>query len=245
MLYNFKSYVVDYDYCFNDKKNTVIFLHGWGGNKHSFELLKKYLINSHNILSISMPPYFLSKNIKDKSVLSLTIFDYADMIENLIKLHSIETIDIVCHSFGFRVTLILASRIKLKSLIVTGGAGIKFERNFINQIKFDHTLLLNRTHHLPLKKINGDYSLLSNNVDKATFKNIVNTDLKFFIKNIDCPTLLFWGKNDKDTPIKIFKYLKNNLKNCEHSIVKSGHFAYLDCHSKFVNLSLNFLRRNL
>lgn len=241
MYFSYKTYLVDYEYIYNQNNETIVFLHGWGGNKHSFNYLKKYLETNYNILSISLPPYFLSKN-QSSSILSLTIFDYADMVEDLIKLHNITTPNIICHSFGFRIALILSANMNLKSIIITGGAGIKIKKSIIEEINLNQKIILNKYHHLPFKQKSNDYSLLKFFIDKQTFKNIIKVDLKKYVKYITCPTFLFWGKKDKDTNMKIFKFLKKNIKNCKYNIVNSGHFAYLDFNKQFVNKSLNFLR---
>ena len=32
-----KSEIIDYDYFYNTHNETILFLHGWGGNKFSFD----------------------------------------------------------------------------------------------------------------------------------------------------------------------------------------------------------------
>ena len=135
MIYLFKGYQVDYNYIFNNKTTTIIFLHGWGGNKNSFSNLERYLINNFNILKISFPPYFLSKNQRLKSVVPLTIYDYKELVLNLIMLHNINTTYIVCHSFGFRIALLLFSKkLNIEKLVVTGGAGINFDKSLFKTL---------------------------------------------------------------------------------------------------------------
>ena len=99
----FKSFNVEYDFENSNKNTTIMFFHGWGGNKNSFALLHKYLSKDYNLLSISFPPYFLSKS---KSVNSLNLYDYITLLENICVLHNIKNCIIICHSFGFRITLL-------------------------------------------------------------------------------------------------------------------------------------------
>ena len=53
------------------------------------------------------------------------LFDYEKLIMQILSLHNIENPIIICHSFGFRVATILKEKIKIKKIIVTGGAGPK------------------------------------------------------------------------------------------------------------------------
>jgi len=238
MIYLFKGYQIDYDYTFNNKKTTIIFLHGWGGNKFSFCQLEKFLNQNFNILKISFPPYFMSTNKNLKSTLALTIYDYRDIVLNLIILHNIKSIYIICHSFGFRIALLLFSKkLNIQKLIVTGGAGINFEKSRIKTISLNSKILFSKQTKIT---IDCDYNKL-NFCDKQTFKNIVNKNLKNYSSLINCNTLLFWGKNDKDTPIKICKFLKHKVKNSQAKIVKSDHFAYLNFSKEFINETLKFI----
>ena len=50
---------------------------------------------------------------------------------------------------------------------------------------------------------------------KKTFLNIVNTNLEKYAININVPTILFWGLNDKETPFYMAKRLKRLVKDCE------------------------------
>ena len=240
MKFLFKNYVVDYEYINSDKNTTILFLHGWGGNLHSFDILKKYLKSSYNLLSISMPPYFLEH---EENVTPLNMNDYLELTLNILKLLNIKKIIIICHSFGFRVALmLLSSKRQVEKLIVTGGAGVSLEKNMFETISFNQKLLINKLKHFEYRNsIKTDYSVL-NDIDKISFKNIVNKNLKEYVKLIDCPTLLFWGKNDSATPIKIFKYLKKKIKNNISILTTSDHFCYIKESGKFINAVLNFLK---
>ena len=52
MKFCYKGFLIDYDYIFNFHKENIIFLHGWGGDKKSFEFMYNLLTNKFNILSI-------------------------------------------------------------------------------------------------------------------------------------------------------------------------------------------------
>ena len=61
----FKSEVIDYNFYNNKKHATVIFLHGWGGNKNSFFNTIKLLKSKFNILTITIPTVDETSSIFD------------------------------------------------------------------------------------------------------------------------------------------------------------------------------------
>ena len=234
MFYIFKNEVVDYNFINSKQTDTILFLHGWGGNKFSFQQTINLVKSKFNILTITMPTINTTTSIWN-------LFDYLTLIENLLQLHSILNPIVICHSFGFRIAMLLSKKIKIKKIIVTGGAGPKKDDIFRKIIKNHNKIMLN---HIKFKNFykkiaSRDYLSLSNN-NRETFKNIVNLNLKFAIK-LNCPTLLFWGKKDKETPMWIAKLLqqKNDLKLIK---TKGDHFTYLSDIAQFNHEVLIFLK---
>ncbi len=233
MIYLYKQELIDYDFFDNKSKNTILFLHGWGGNKYSFDDSINLLKNKFNILRITLPT-------TDPTNSSWTLLDYTEIVELILHLLNIKKVIIICHSFGFRICSILNNKIDIEKLVVTGGAGLKKSNIFLRTIKQNNKILLSQSKYKYLyKKIaSSDYRDLSKN-NKITFKNIVNFNSKNFIK-FACPILLFWGKNDKETPIWMAKVItkKNNAK----LITTDGnHFTYLYESALFKNKILEFL----
>ena len=62
-----------------------------------------------------------------------------------------------------------------------------------------------------------------------TFQNIIHLDLRKYYQKILNETLILWGSNDKDTPLKDGKYLNKVIKNSALIIYKNAeHFSYLN-----------------
>lgn len=237
----YKSYSIEYEYIYKKSNDTIVFLHGWGGNKNSFNFLHCYLQN-YNVLAISFPPYFTKTDYIDSSV-SLCMQDYLEILTTILKLHNIASAHIVCHSFGFRICLMLfATSFEIKSVVVTGGAGINLYKNIFNNLKLYNKIIWNKKLNIVDKNL--DINMLKN-TDKKTFKNIVNQDLTLYSKLIKKSMLIFWGKYDTATPIKIANILNKHNKNSKKVIVKSDHFAYLNFHNLFTKEVLNFLKEKV
>lgn len=185
--------------------------------------------NDKNIL-IDFPPFGQSWTIKSP----WTIYDYAKLTCLVLKKEKVDECDIICHSFGARVAVVLCANksVKVNHLIITAGAGIRrkgiklYAKKLSNKIK----RILNK------KAIVGskEYIELSP-VMKKTFSNIVEEDLSNLSKTIIVKTLLIYGDKDKETPLYIAKKFKKNIKNSKLIIYKGcGHFAYLEKYDTFI-----------
>ena len=236
MKFLFKNEVVDYEFIFQNKPNTILFLHGWGGNKNSFYQLEKLLKQNFNILKTTMPT-------TNGTLLPWNLFDYCELVENLIQLVGVKNLHIVCHSFGFRVALLLNKKIAITKIIITGGAGI-FKNNLLRKIKVQNNKILlqnSRNKFLYNSIASEDYKSLSN-TGKITFKNIVNLNLISCLK-FHSEMMLFWGKKDNATKLWIAKKIKR-INNCKLIVSKSDHFAYLKDNVRFCHFALNFLKNS-
>lgn len=233
MNFIFNGEIIDYDFLFNYHNTTILFLHGWGGNKNSFISSINLLKSKFNILTITIPTTQDTQNIWDMD-------KFCNLVLSILICHNISNIIIVCHSFGFRICSLLNGKVNILKLVITGGAGLKKISIFKKITQNNTRILLN--HHKFKNLFNNiaskDYKVLSNK-NKNTFKNVVNFNIKNLIK-FNCPILLFWGNKDKETPLWIMKKIKQ--KNTVKSIVvKGGHFAYLTENFLFNNKLLEFI----
>lgn len=233
MKFIFKSEIIDYDYFDSNSKNTILFLHGWGGNKNSFLSTINLLKNTFNIISITMPTIENTNTIWDLS-------DYRELVLRILSCHNFSNVIIICHSFGFRVACKLNGFINIEKIVATGGAGLRKINIFKTIENTNNSILLRQ------KKFNYLYNLIASKdyialskINKLTFKNIVNEDCKNLI-SFNCPMLLFWGKFDSSTPIWIAKKIKQK-NSAKLYVVNSDHFAYLNKNALFNNLVRKFV----
>ena len=180
------------------------------------------------------------------------------MIRDFIKDENIYKPTIIAHSFGGRLATLITGYYKdnIDKLVLIDTAGIKRGKNIFKLIKQTTYKLLKklqilvpkRKRNLYLKRLinifgSNDYRVLNNDMRK-TFRNIINEDLKYYIKNIDIETLIIWGKKDKDTPFRDAKYMEKNIDNSVLVTLKdAGHFSYLN-YPTLVNKIINdFLKK--
>lgn len=230
MKFLFKGEIINYDFCFG-KEKSVLFLHGWGADKNAFASTINLLKNKFNILTLTMP------TIKETSFV-WSLQDYANLVLNLLKLHNIKQVYIICHSFGFRVASLIGKSFKIEKIVVTGGAGLKLNNIFKELEQNNKKIFLNKWKFLYSSIASEDYKNLSK-INKQTFKNIVNLNTKNLIC-FTCPMLLFWGNKDKETPPAFAKII-NRHNNCKLIITKGAHFSYLKNNALFNNEVIEFL----
>ena len=196
-----------------NSNKTILILPGWGNTRETFKYITSYFSKDYTIYIIDYPGFGNSPTINKE----LTIYDYAQIINKLIKKEKIINPIIIAHSFGGRLSAILLGKYNLKvdKIILIDVAGIKLTKN-----KFKEKL--NKYF------ASTDYNNLQLSMRK-TFINIVNEDLRKYYKKINTETLIIWGEKDNDTPLKDGKYLNKIIKNSSLIIYKNRtHFSYLE-----------------
>ena len=139
--------------------------------------------------------------------------------------------------------MLATSNIVIEKIVITGGAGIKLKPNLFKKLNNQfHTILLKSHPEYFNIFASSEYTTLSQ-IDRQTFKNIVNKNLTNFIKFLKCPTLLFWGKKDTATPIKMLKIIKKIKPDVTCKIIKNGtHFCYLEQSNLFIDCCQNLIK---
>ena len=229
----------------NSNQPTILLLHGWGGNLNSFRYLEKSLISQDfSVLTIDFPGFGGS----DMPPETFTIQDYYKIISELLNAEKLSKVNVIGHSFGGRVAIMLAGLEpdKVNKLVLVDSAGIKPKFSIVKKFKIlKYKILKNLKQKGFIKREldnygSDDYKAMPQTL-KPVFNNIVNTDLSDIAKSIIAPTLLIWGTADKDTPIYMAKKLNKFIK--DSAIIKfekCGHFCYLDRPQEFEKIVTNF-----
>lgn len=216
---------------------NIVFLHGWGGNASAFLFVAKRLKDRFRCTVFDMYGFGMTP----EPDVPLTVKDYADGVYFELKKAGVDDCTIVGHSFGGRVAMEIAAGHPefVRSLVLVDSAGIKPKRGLKYYIKvFTHKILKK----LGSKGLKGskDYQVLSP-IMKKTFVNVVNYDQTPFLKDIVCPTAIFWGRKDKVTPLYMAKKLNDGISDSEIFYLDGGHFAYIQDDKTFVAVLSAFL----
>jgi len=207
---------------YGESHKAVVFLHGWGGNCESFKFVKEKLESNIKTVFIDFPPF--GKSDEPAEIFSMQ--DYVNICIKIFEINNIQKPILIGHSFGGRVAIMLASLGYASKLILVNSAGIKPKFNLKKYLKIKTYKLLKKI-GCTVKSGSKDYLQLSSNM-KKTFVNIVNTFLEKYAILIVIPTIIYWGKKDRETPLYMAKKLNKLIKNSELVVLdNAGHFSYL------------------
>lgn len=225
----------------NNKNRTIVMLHGWGQNIEMMKFIGDKL--DEDVLIIDLPGFGKSK--EPDTVLS--IYDYANLVHDLISNLKIKNIILIGHSFGGKIALAYASKYKVEKLVLLASP-FKSKENKINirtkvLKKLKKVPGLNKLEEFAKKHIGStDYKNASGIMREILVKH-VNLDITEDVKKITCPTLIIWGDNDECVPVSDGKLLEKLIKD-SGLIVFEGctHYAYLERLDQLIRILNEFFK---
>ncbi len=224
----------------------VLLLHGWGGNIESWLPVTEHLAKKCRVTVLDFPGHGGSGSPPNSG---WSVDDYRDFTAEFLEKAGIAPCDIVAHSFGGRVALLLAAtRPELVSrMLLTGCAGLLPRRSAASKAKSSvFHALKNVSDHIPggkalREKVAGhlgstDYRALAPGM-RATFVKVVNQDLAPVLPRISAETLLVFGRNDQETPLWMGEALRDGIRGSALVVLENaGHFAYLEQCAAFLRI---------
>lgn len=240
MKINVKS--IGINYIQYGEGSDIVLLHGWGQNIEMMKPLGDKLQKQHRITIIDLPGFGESEEPKE----ALTIYDYNEIVEELLKKLKIKNPILIGHSFGGRIAMIYASRNKTEKVVLFGSPCIA--RNpkpslKVRILKFMKKVPVVKNLEGFAKKHIGsrDYKNASEMMRKILV-NTVNADLSECCKRIKCPTLLIWGEKDSEVDVEEAKIIESMIEDAGLIVLpNSTHYAYLENLNHVVNILKNFL----
>lgn len=225
----------------------IFLFHGWGGNSNSLYPIGSVLEKDYKVIYIDFPGFGKS----DVPLKSFDGEDYKNLILKFIDSLNLKGYAIIGHSFGGRIGIRIAKERKeeVKALILIDSAGIR-DKKTLKQRFTEKTFKLLKKLVIKLFKGKSQEKILNNlrkifgskdykSVNGAmrdTLVKIVNEDLSSIMSEIDTKTLIIWGENDKELPLRHAYIIKEKIKNSKLVIIKNaGHFPYLDNLTKVIS----------
>ena len=162
--------------------------------------------------------------------------DYATEVKEYMRKNRIVRPMVIGHSFGGRVAIKMASQDSeiFQKIVLASSAGLKPKNSPKKIIKRCAFNVLKK--FINKEKLSAFYSKDYNALDsvmKKSFKLIVSEHLDGVLDKISVPTLIVYGKNDKETPPYMAKRFNKNIKNSKLLALNAGHFCFIDCPHKF------------
>ncbi len=229
---------------------AVVLLHGWGGRVESFRPVFDFLRPRFKVYALDLPGFGRS----DEPPAPWGVGNYAAVVADFCTELGLEKADVVAHSFGGRVALVLAADFpdRVERLVLIDSAGIKPKRTLSYHLR---VAVAKAARSLAVlgsggRKVKAALSALTGSKDyretegvmRATFVRVVNHDLRPLLPGIKAPTLLIWGEKDADTPLSDGQTMEQEIANAGLVILKNaGHFSYLDAFPQFCRVLSAFL----
>lgn len=224
-----KNTSINYVFYENKSKESLVFLHGWGQNIEMMMGLAKPFVKKYNVLILDLPGF--GSSAEPDNVWS--IYDYAEMLDLVLKELKIKNPILIGHSFGGKISLCYAIKYNPKKIVLLASPfkkKIKKETFKVKVYKFIKKIPgLNKLENFVKKHVGStDYKNASEKMRKILV-NHVNLDLTSELSKIKCPTLLIWGTNDEAVPIEDGQELEKLINNAG-LVVYEGctHYAYLE-----------------
>ncbi len=222
--------------------SDVVLLHGWGQNIAMMKPIGDRLQKNHRITILDFPGFGESEEPKT----ALTVYDYCEILEELLKKLKVKKPVIMGHSFGGRIAIIYASRNEVEKVVLFGSPCIRKEVKPSLKLR-----MLKSLKKIPgINKLEGfaknhmgsrDYKNASE-IMKKILVNVVNEDLSECAKKINVPTLLIWGDRDTEAPVEDAKELEKIIPDAGLIVLpNSTHYAYLENLPQVINILNNLL----
>lgn len=246
-------------YCEQHGEGTpgVLLLHGWGCSTELWKPVTERLSKRTCVTVLDFPGHGKS----GRPPVPWGTEAYCEMVAQLIQTLGIEGCDIIGHSHGGRVTLLLAAEHPelVGRLVLTGSAGLRgkptpqqqkrsqqYKRlrsisDAMDKMKIFGSLPEKLRVALRKKYGSTDYNALDDEMRK-TFIKVVNTDLAEQLPQIKASTLLVWGSEDAETPLWMGKTMEEKIPDAGLVVLQGGgHYAYLEKLGDFLRIVEQFL----
>lgn len=218
----------------------IILLHGWGQNIQMMKPLGDYFADRFRITILDLPGFGESEEPKGKWRMQ----EYSDMLEEFISKLQIKKPIVIGHSFGGRLAIRYSASHPVEKLVLFGSPCIRIQEELPITVK-----VLKSLKQLPglydlgeyMKQYIGsrDYKAASP-VMRQTLVEVVNEDLSKYAREIEEPTLLIWGDQDTEAPVKEAQELEKIMVDAALIILPGTHYAYLENLGRVVSILNSF-----
>lgn len=239
------------NYTREGKGKSLVFLHGWGADLGSFNVLTDTLKQTYDIIAIDFPGF---GNSPEPSF-AWNLDNYTEMTLELLNALNLSSPVLIGHSFGGRVAIKLSQKMVIDRMILINSAGIKPKRHWHYYFKVYGYKLFKTVANLPVMRFilkepleayrelysSSDYKQASP-VMKQVLSKVVNEDLRHILKSIEVPVLLIWGDQDASTPLSDAQLMASLIPDAGLVVYDGvGHFSYVEQPSRTIAIINSFV----
>nr|WP_314399505.1 alpha/beta hydrolase [uncultured Campylobacter sp.] len=228
--YGGKIYRISYEIVNPANKDVALFLHGWGANK---EIMKKafgtYFKDFRHVY-VDMPGFGASSMHG-----ALATKDYAKIMKSFLDELGANPKIIFGHSFGGKVATLLnpeyLALLSSAGIVAKKPLWVRFKIALFKFLKMFGLGFLYK--FFATKDVKGMSKTMY-----ETLKNVVDEDFSSKFADFGGKAFIFWGEEDKATPLKSGERVSRLIKNSEFHALKGDHFFFL-LHARYIDGVVN------
>lgn len=218
------------------EKPPLLLIHGFASSTYTFNRIVPLLKEHFSIVAIDLPGFGRSEKTGS---FRYSFHNYASLIGYCLDYFQLNKSYIVGHSMGGQVALYFAKTApeRVNKLVLLNSSGYLKKANksliYLSYLPFFdyflHYYIKRKAVHEHLKNVLFNQSLISEEMiehfgkplyDKNFYKALINLGrnregdlMTSELNEINIPTLLLWGENDKVVPVTVGQQLVNDLPN--------------------------------
>lgn len=230
----------------------VVLLHGWGTSAESLSVVAKALEDRSRVYALDLPGFGWTPS----AATTWGTWEYASYVGTFMDRVGIPTADLIGHSFGGRIALVLAAQRpdRVRRLVLVASAGIRPRRGLLYRVKVGSVKLAKRFFSPPLwgrlgerivaelyRRI-GSRDYRNAGPMRATLVKVVGEDLRTLLSSIRVPTLIIWGDRDQEVPFSSMEVMVRGIQGSRLEVFEgAGHFPFIDRPDRFGQVVREFL----
>ncbi len=217
---NHQTYSIAYEMLHPEQEKTLLILHGWGANK---EIMKKafgrYFQDFCHVY-VDLPGFGASST----PAVALDSHGYVEILKAFLEALHVSPALAMGHSFGGKLALLLNP----PALVLLSSAGIVPKKPLGVRLKIAlfkclKPLGFGKWYHLfATKDVQGLPGVMY-----ETLKKVVNEDMREHFRAYEGKAAIFWGEEDKATPLQSGQEIARLVKNSTFDGLKGDHFFFL------------------
>jgi pimeloyl-ACP methyl ester carboxylesterase len=247
------------------KGTPVLMIHGLGGSYTHFNKLAELMKDDYRIIRVDLPGFGLS-DLPKLSAGENYVQKYEEYLQFLFDTLQLDSVYVIGNSLGGMVTWVAAAKFPavVKKIVLLSPAGYDLEKVLAAREKFRYdfmqwiaargmSLSMSRAGlrkaYFNDDKVEESYVRLINRF--VNIKGNIPNKLKIvlsesfpdtaLLQNIQCPTLIVWGREDAVIPVAHAERFHRDVKNSEVVILDSmGHCPMLEAPQKTSELCVRF-----
>jgi pimeloyl-ACP methyl ester carboxylesterase len=233
----------------------LMLLHGWGASAELFGPVVRALQPDRKLILPDLPGF----GATPPPPAPWAARDYAEWTAALLDRLGVERADVVGHSNGGRIALVLAATHpdRVGKMVLTGSAGLRPRhgpryharvRSYkvlraMGESRAVPAALRNAARARAEQRGSEDYRAATGTM-RGTLVRLVNDDLRALLPRVAAPVLLIWGDKDVETPLADGKTMERLIPDAGLVIFEgAGHYAYLEQPARFSHIVDVFLRQ--